>query len=604
MKRDGQEDLLRYYWRELTYLRRMGAAFAEQHPKIAGRLELGAGESPDPHVERLLEAFAFLTGRIQHNLDGDFPEVAAELLNLLYPHYLTPVPSMAVARFEADPAEGKLTTGLELPRHLPVFAEAKDARGLVCRFRTCYPVVLWPLAVAEAAFEATARYDFLDRHPRAVTLLRLRLERQGQTSLADVALDRLRFYLNGDRMLCDQLYELLFCHCLGVALLPEGEEPPVLLPAGALAPVGFGAGEEVLPHPASVHPGYRLLQEYFTFPQKFLFFDVGHLEGHGSETFFDLLFLLDQPPRDRLPLGRDTFALGCAPIVNLFPRTTEPVRLDHRQTEYRLVADARRERTTGIHSVLAVSGTLDPRDESRRLAPFYSFDHGMAAGRQRAFWHARRVPTGRQDLPGTDILLSLLDLDFRPSLPALETLYAHTLCTNRDLAERLPPDAILQTDAAALQRIVCLGKTTPEIVPPLGGQALWRLISHLSLNYLSLAGGPESRDALREIVRLYSHGSPSAEQQIHGIEELSHRRVVRRMGGEAWRGFCRGSEITVTFDEDAYVGASAFLLASVLNHFFALYASINSFTRMVARSRQREGVWKEWPPMAGRRLVL
>ncbi|HEV7516247.1 MAG TPA: type VI secretion system baseplate subunit TssF [Thermoanaerobaculia bacterium] len=612
MRGDHQEELLRYYWRELTYLRKAGASFAAQYPQVAAGLEIGAGgSSSDPHVERLIESFAFLTGRIQHNLDADFPEVASELLNLLYPHYLNPVPSMAIARFEVDHERGKLTTGHLLPKHTPLFAQSGEGR--VCRFRTCYPVTLWPLAVTYAGFESTAQFDFLDRDAKVATVLRLRIEGRAG-SLSDLELDRLRFHLHGDPMLVNTLYELLFCHVEvdpegrqpRIAILPEGSGKPVFLPPGALTPVGFGTDEEVLPYPPPAHPGYRLLQEYFTFPEKFHFFDLGSLAGHRSTRSFDILFLLDQSPRDRLYIGGDTFLLGCTPVVNLFPRTTEPIRLDQRRTEYPLVADARRERETEIHSIREVSAAADPRDRSRVFAPFYSYSHGMGEERQRTFWHARRMPTGRADLPGTQMVLSLLDLDWHPRLPAVETLYAHTLCTNRDFAEQLPAGALLQTDVAApLARISCLGKPSQEIIPPTGGANLWRLVSHLSLNHLSLASGKESLEALREILRLYSAtGDAAAERQIAGLAEMSCRKVVRRTGTEAWRGFCRGNEVTLTFDEDAYVGSSAFLLASVLDRFLALYAAMNSFTQLVIHSRQRHGVWKQWPPRVGEQILL
>lgn len=619
MRSEDQERLLHYYWRELAYLRRMGAAFAEKYPKVAGRLELGPTESPDPHVERLIESFAFLTGRLQHDLDADFPEIAAELLNLLYPHYLSPVPSMAIARFEPDP-KAKLSTGHLLPAGMPVFAHATHARdGRVCRFRTCYPVTLLPLKVAAAGFHPASQFDALP-DSSAATVLRLSIEGlgEGEAPLAGVEFERLRFFLHGDRMLVEALYELLFCAAEGVVLVPEGpsreggppgrppDRPPVPLPNDAIQAVGLGAGEAVLPHAPQAHPGYRLLQEYFTFPQKFLFFDVGPLPAHGSTRGFDLLVPLGRMPRGGLHVTRDTFQLGCAPVINLFQRTTEPLRVHQRASEYLLVPDARREAHTEIHTIVSVSGSSDPREASRVYEPFYCFNHRLSGRGQRTFWHSRRRPSGRREVPGTEVLISFVDLDFRPSAPAGETVFAHTLCTNRDLAERLPAGGLLQTDLAApLARIVLVDKPTREVVPPLGGQALWRLVSHLSLNHLSLAGGEESLEALREILRLYCPADDAGTQkQILGIREMAHRHVVHRIGDEAWRGFCRGSEVTLTFDEEAYVGGGAFLFAAVLNRFFALYAAMNSFTRLVIKSRQREGVWKRWPPMAGEQILL
>lgn len=606
MPTDAREELLRAYWRELSYLRNMGSAFAESYPKVAGRLELGADASPDPHVERLIESFAFLTARIQQNLDSEFPEIAVELLNILHPHYLNPIPSMTVAAFEVDPKRGKLTSGHVIPKHTPLFANAVEGEA-VCRFRTCYPVTLWPVEVAEASFEPPARFSFLDAAPDVVSVLRLRIESRAG-SLAELGLDRLRFYLNGDRMLVDSLYEMLFCQCAGVMLLPEGDlaRRPARLAADAVRPVGFERDEEVLPYPPFSQPAYRLVQEYFTFPQKFLFADVTGLERHGSEKAFDLLILLRRAPGNWRQIDRDTFVLGATPVINLFPRTTEPIRLDHRRAEYPLVPDARRERFTEIHSILSVSGSPDARNRGRLYEPFYAFNHHLSERGQKAFWHARRNPSLRKSVPGSEMVLSLVDLDFQPFQPPSETIYAHTLCTNRRLAEQLMAGALLQTDVAApVARIVALTKPTQQLAPPSDGSTLWRLISHLSLNYLSFSTGEESLTALREILKLYCTSEhAAAHQQIQGLKEMSLRPTVQRVGSQAWRGFCRGTEISLTFDENAYVGGGAFLLASVLNRFFALYASVNSFTQLVIESQQREGVWKRWPSMAGDQAVL
>lgn len=608
---NGRDALLRAYWRELSYLRRQGAAFAQAHPKVAGRLELGTDHSPDPHVERLIESFAFLTARIQHNLDSQYPEIAAELLNLVHPHYLNPIPSMAVARFDVDPERGKLTGGHLIPRHTPLFAEAREEgkveAGQVCRFRTAYPVTLWPVEVTYAGFESVSQFDFAGT---AIDVLRVRIElpKSYSGSLAELGLDRLRFHLHGDRILVDDLYELLLAQCQRVVLLPEGdpERTPVHLPASAVEAVGFARDEDVLPYPPFSFPAYRLVQEYFTWPEKFFFVDVAGLQAHGSARAFDLLFLLDRRPRDRRGVDRHSFVLGCTPIVNLFPRTTEPIRLDHRRTEYPLVPDARRERTTEIHSILSVTGSSNPRTRAKVYEPFYSFNHHMAERDHRAFWTARRVPALRRDMPGTEMVLSLVDLDFRPYLPPTETVYAHTLCTNRRLAEHVQAGDPLQTEAVApIARIVCLTKPTRQLDPPTDGSTLWRLISHLSLNYLSFESGESALQGLREILKLYAVAeSPQAYRQIEGIREMALEPVTERVGRDAWRGFCRGTQVTLTFDESYYVGGSAFLLGSVLNRFFALYASINSFTRLAIRSQQREGIWKKWPSMAGEQKVL
>jgi type VI secretion system protein ImpG len=597
------EGLLRYYLEELSYLRELGARFAQAYPKVAARLELQPDECPDPHVERLIESFAFLTARIQSDLDSDFPEIAAELLNVLYPHYLCPVPAMAVARFEVDPERGRLTTGCEVPRHTRLFAHSEE--GEVCRFRTGSPLTLWPIEVTGAELTSPEPWEFLRSSDGVAAVLRLRLESRAEP-FDKLEVDRLRFHLHGDPVLVHRLYELLFDAARRVAVLPEGAAAPLYLPDGSLQPAGFGEDEEVIPYPRCSHPAYRLLQEYFTFPEKFHFADVQGLRGRAAGAAVDLLFLLDRVPPAKLTLGPDTFLLGCAPVVNLFSRTSEPIRIDHRSLEHRLVADARREKTTEVHSVLSVSGSADPVDGARAYAPFYSFTHDMAAAGQRAFWHARRIASPRADLGGTEMLLSFRDLDFQPARPPDETVYAHLLCTNRGLAGELPAGAVLMTDQALpVRRVSCLKKPTRPLDPPLGGEGLWRLVSHLSLNHLSLDAEPESLRALREILGLYcSSDSPAARRQIQGIHALSRRQVVRRLNGAAWKGFLRGTEVTLTFDERQYVGSSAFLLSSVLSRFLGLYASVNSFTQLVVRRLGREEEWKRWPPMAGAKPVL
>jgi type VI secretion system protein ImpG len=598
----ASEEFLRYYLEELTYLRHMGERFARSYPKVAARLELQRDECPDPHVERLIESFAFLTARIQSDLDADFPEIAAELLGVLYPHYLNPVPSMAVARFDFDPDRGKLTTGKVIPRHTPLFSVAEQ--GQVCRFRTAYSVTLWPIEVTEAELEPAEPYDLRGSQANVAHVLRLRLE-----SRADpfdvMGVDSLRFFLSGEAILISRLFELLHESVRDVAVLPVGETSPRFLGDRAIGMVGFDEEEAVVPYPRQSHPAYRLLQEYFIFPEKFHFIDVRGLLGRASGQAVDLLFLLDRVPRRKLLLTPQTFALGCTPVANLFRKTSEPIRVDHRQIEYRLAPDMRKERTTEIHSVLSVSGTSDPIDPTRDYAPFYSFSHAMELRQQKAFWHARRVPTLRDDMTGTELLLSFRDLEFRPTRPPDEVVFAQLLCTNRALAEQLPADAVLQSDEPLpVARIVALKKPTRAVTPPLGGQDLWRLVSHLSLNYLSITSGAEGLQALREILGLYCFSdAPSQRQQISGLQSLAYRPIVRRIGKDGWKGFCRGTEVAVEFDEAQYVGSSSFLLGAVLHRFFGLYASTNSFTQLIVRRTGREGEWK-WPPMAGGKIVL
>ena len=353
---NDRQEFLRHYLDELAYLRRMGKEFAHLYPKIAARLELANGLSTDPHVERLIESFAFLTARLEQRLDQELPEISRSLLGVLYPNLVNPVPPLTVARFEPDPAQGKMTSGRLIPRHTRLFAQTRE--GNVCRFRTAYPVELWPLEVVDAGLFPRTSFKTLDARSDVATVLRVRLEARG-AALSELDLQRLRFHIHGDSTLTSALYDLLGQGLSGTALVADEASEAVFLTEDALTPVGFGPEEDVIPGWPQTHPGYRLLQEYLHFPAKFHFFDLSGLERIRARQRLDILFLFRQTPTGRLAIDRDTVLLGCTPIQNLFLKTTEPIRIDHRRTD------------TGLSGICAANrsprSTRSSRSRSRRI---------------------------------------------------------------------------------------------------------------------------------------------------------------------------------------------------------------------------------------------
>jgi type VI secretion system protein ImpG len=596
------EDLLIYYQRELQALRALGSEFARAYPKVAARLELSEDGSPDPQVERLIESVAFLTARIQHTIDSDFPLIPGSLLNVLYPHLTAPTPSVSIARITPDPTQGTLTSGHLVPRGTRLFAET--AEGATCRFRTSYDTTLWPITLGQPRFTSVDAFPFLTGS-RAVGVLAVPIEASGALPLDLLPIDRLRLHLSGDILSAAPLYELI-AGASGIVVIPDDAAfPTANLGEQSIELVGFAAHESVLPAPPQAHPGYRLIQEYFACPSKFMFLDLLGLRGSLRGRRSTLLFLLSEAPSRTVALDQRSLELGCTPVINLFSRTSEPVRLDHTKFEYRLSPDARFESTTEIHSVLRVSASADAREKASVIAPYFSVEHGAAA-HEHSFYLTRRVASSRVHVPGTDMLISFVDLDFSPRMPADLTVFAHTLCTNRGLAEELPPGAVLQMEnALPATGIALLRRPTPQQGPPLGGDTLWRLVSHLSLNMLSLGNEESCLAALKEILLLYGQSSqPGFRKQVEGLHSMSVERAVSRVGDQAWRGFVSGQAITLTFDERNYVGASAFLFGAVLRHFFALYASMNTFTQLTVRSLQRDEDWKRWPAVTGALDVL
>ena len=604
----ADEDFLQYYFDELSYLRDAGRSFAREHRKVAARLDMPHGETADPHVERLIESFAFMTARLQRQMRAEFPEITTALLGVLYPQLIQPLPPMAIACFDVGPTIKGLTEGFPIRRKTPLFAQ--DTSGMTCRFRTCYDTMLWPVTVTHAALEQ-AEYLGLGF---GGAVLRIRLHAREDLLRSPAFLPSLRFFLDGPPELTGALYEMLFANTADVVLLDKSSSKPISLGAGALHKIGFAQDEEVLPYPPNALPGYRLLQEYFNFQQKFLFFEVDQLSKRhcaanpmaANSDSLDLLFVLKEPPQPEPVISTRNFRLGCTPIINLFHKTSEPIRFDHLQLEYRLVADIRREATTEIHSILNVSGSANPAESSRNYEPFFSFRHSPEGPGPQAFWLARRVPADRDDVRGTDMYLSFLDRSFNPAVPADQTVFAHTLCTNRWLASQLPDRVELNIEETTpVLRIACMTKPTVPLYPPMGGASLWRLVSSLSLNSSSLTGDRQGLEALQEILRLYSFTQHAyADQEINGICGMQTRKVLRRFGPDAWRGYRRGTEITFVFDPMKFKGSSALLMASVLRHFLGLYGSVNTFTQVVAKRSNIDGEWKRWAPLSSEQEIL
>jgi len=602
------DELLPYYERELSFIRQMAAEFAAKYPKIAGRLLLEPDQSEDPHVERLIQAFAFLAARVHHKIDDEYPEITESLLGVLYPHFLTPIPSMSIAQFVLDPEQGKIPGGYKIEKDAALYSP--PVNGSPCRFRTCYPVVLWPVEVVHASLDSVDR--MIPSRRNATSVLRLGLKGLGGMKFSEMELDRLRFFLHGESPLVYALYEAILNNACEVQLrLPTVRDAkPITLSQMCLQPVGFGPDEGLLPYGPRSFSGYRLLQEYFAFPEKFLYFDLLELQRVkelGAQDQIEILIFLDRKPQLEQPVTKEVFRLGCVPVVNLFEQIAEPIRLSHAQTEYRVVPDVRRQEATEVFTVNSVVSTSPHLDETLEFQPFYSVKHGAGDVTQKAFWLTTRRPSARKGDTGTEVFLALVDSNFRPALPAVETLTLHTTCCNRDLPAKLPfggEQGIFELEGAApLSRIRCLRKPTETLRPPMRRGTQWRLMSHLSLNYLSLCEG--GREALQEILKLYDVTDSSAiQQQISGITGVTSRQVVGRPASMPWNGFCRGLEVTVEFDEDKFVGSGVFLFASVLEKFLGLYTSLNSFTQLIARTQQREQPIKRWPPRAGEQILL
>lgn len=618
------DELLADYQRELTYIRKLADAFAQEHPTEASQLGINEGNIDDPHVERLIEAFAYLTARVRRKIDDEFPELTDGLLDVIFPHYLAPIPSAAIVQFELDQSQGELTTGYEIKRHERV--SVSDRSGTSCSYRTCYDTTVWPIHLAHADLQ---RRPFTDapemgasRDALGMLHLKLKCNSNKMTfgGFDAQRFDRLRFYLNGQDHHVMPLYELLMNDAVQIVVTcGDRVDDAIVVGSDAIQPVGFTSKEALYPYPRRSFPGYGLLTEYFAFPWKFLFFDLRQVTSHpraaeSNELNFYIYLDRDAPDLESF-VGPSTFCLGCTPIVNLFNRHAEPITIEDYVSEHPIITDPRNPVASEVYSINRVR-TASSESKTQEFSPLYSI-HTVENGRQsNSYWlsHRRqaRNRVGRP-LPGSDVYLSLTNRQLAPTDEEV-TLMVETTCLNRDLPRDLKsPQAALSSGGPFRSTTVRKGPTT-TVRPNHKRRGMWALVSHLTLNHLSIGDSGsepgevdrEGAAALRGILELYDFDNDkSAQQKIRGITAVHRRSCVDRLP-DSPSGFARGVEVTVEFDEDQFKdpGQGLYLFASVIEQFLSMYCSINSFTKMRATTQREGRTIKTWPPNKGERFLL
>ncbi|WP_312807979.1 type VI secretion system baseplate subunit TssF [Agrobacterium cavarae] len=583
---------------ELYALRKRASRFAAAFPKIAGRLRMTGDVADDPHVERLIQSFAYSAARVRQKLDDEFPELSDSLLETLYPHYLAPLPSMSVVQFEPG---ATLATVQRLARHSEILAE--PINGESCRFRTTQDVQITPLAISGATLSGQpidAPFSTASAGAASCLRISLRTTSPRPSTFQEMGLAKLQLFISSAWQQATALYELLANNCVGMALARHADDPQaVFLPANNLKPSGFARDQAMLPYPPNSFDGYRLLTEFFALPQKFLFIDIDGLDrwpGGDCELY---IYLKTADARLERMVSAKDLVLNASPVINLFQQSCEPLSLDGTRTEYRLLPDARRQRTREIYSVESVQ--LTTRDgQVEKTSPF--FGRTQKSNGSNVFWQTYR--RFDEDDASSDTDIAFVDEKRGPLGPIDIVASVDTLCINRELPSQLPfggghPYLQLSAGNEAVQSIYALMPPTPAIRMNERTTREWRLISHLLLNHLSLfdnGGAP-----LKDILSLYAfRDSPETRQLVDSISNVEAQNSHARLGSA----MVPGTDVTVEFDPSLIDRAAAYVFANVLNNFFGLYTSINSFTRLTVTMRGHSEPIARWPARAADRPLL
>lgn len=630
-------DFLEYYNRELSYIREAGREFAGQYPKIAGRLGMQGIEVSDPYVERLMEGFSFLTARIHMKMDAEFPQFTQNLLEVLHPHYVAPTPSMSILQLVLDYKRSNLTQGFEVERGTVLRARLSDAKEL--RFTVGHSHELWPVELEHAEITGVPvdlplkRMGFNGRNqPTVMSALRMRFNVVGGAKLNELkGFDKLAFFINGQDTISHQLLELIMEHSLAVVCHDHKRPMRWLnrLDKSAIKHEGFESSQSLLPVDPRVFHGYRILHEYFAFPQRFLFFSINNLlkglkvpeqlDNDEDLKSFELTFLFDHSFYDlESNVSAENFQLNCVPVINLFPFKANRIPVTPNLHEYHVVPDRSKPMDYEVYSVDSVEamrtgqkGGQSFKEMFRALGANTDTHHGYFSVRRepRQMSDTAERSGARTSYLGSEVFLSLSDPYNPPFDQDIDALVVGLSCTNRDLPLLLKAGDSIDfrfSDFIPANGVELLrGPSRPRPALAKGAYA-WRLLSHLNLNYSSLMDLDEEQGAaaLRELLRVYVDvADSSVSKQINGIRKVSIEPMHHRMPIPGPILYGRGVKIEIEVDELAFSGISPYLLGAVLEQFFARHVSINLMTELVLKTMQRGEIGR-WKPRMGARPVV
>jgi type VI secretion system protein ImpG len=580
----------KYYQDELHFLREMGHEFSQAHPEVAHFLAEGGA---DPDVERLLEGFAFLTGRIRQKLDDEFPEVVHALVSLLMPHYLRPIPPISLIEFQ--PIRGMVRRPYRVAKGTEIASVPVD--GTSCHFHTCFDVDLYPFRIDSASLQTP-----VGGKPE----LQLRFVLESGCSVSWAEVNKLRFFLSGGP--ADTLYLYLRRNLARIRIAPvpcQRSADDIYLDPKAVQVAGFKDDESLLPYPKHASDVYRVLQEYFIFPEKFLFFNLLGLESvqRFNGSAFEIDFIFSRPLDSSLEITSENVRLYCTPAVNLVKTESEPIRFDQYRTEYRILPAGQLPHHYEIYSIDRATGWEQGTTKEIEYEPFYSFRFGVAdSGIRKAFYHPRMREAVSHD--GIDVYVSFVDANQNVIYPATETVVFQLTCTNRILCEKLRVGdlQVMTENAPTVAHFQNITRVTPGIRPPLDGDLYWKLISHLALSSVSLS----SAAAMRDVLELYNfpalqklRAGKANQLRLEGIVDV--QRTPEQL---LFRGVpVQGTTSRITLEESCFNNEGDMILfASILDEFLSRQVAVNSFSRLIVKGNAKGEVF-EWPPRIGKMTI-
>ncbi|NIH19794.1 type VI secretion system baseplate subunit TssF [Morganella morganii] len=623
------QKFLDFYNRELTFMKEMSGEFAEKHPKIAGRLGMNGIEVADPYVERLIEAFCFISARSQVKLDAEFPKFTQRFLDVIYPNYNAQTPSMGVIQLHPNTKEGDLSNGYHVPKNSQMFTRLLPGEQSRCEFRSSQDLTLWPVEIEDVRLtsippDISSLEKYRISYSRLKGALRIKLKLDGDNLFSQLEnLDKLPFYIDGDERVVSHIFELIHAHYVAMIIRSGGsEKKDTTIVNGGVSFEGLQPDQALLPVQWNMFHGHNLVQEYFSCRQRFYFFTLNHLRDalrHNDTNEAEIIILLDRFPQDLIShIDKDRFLLFCTPVINLFPKRIDKIEINRVLNDFHVVPDRSRPLDYEVFSVRKVMGQQAENSSEVIFNPIYQTRHSDSGnfGRYfslrretRANGSARRKYETLTPYIGTEVFISLVDQQEAPFDDDIRYLSVEAMVTNRDLPrliDRSNDYDLTLSDSVPVYGANFLSQPSPPHPPFARGESAWRLIRQLSFNYLPLHDMDHNRggESLRNLLRLFV--SPADQESMTQIDSLvgsKTKPVVRRLPGNELLVYGRGVQCVLTVDEVGFSGLSPYLFGLVMENYLSRHAAVNVFTETELHSMQR-GLVAKWAPRPGKRGIL
>ncbi|MCR2065035.1 type VI secretion system baseplate subunit TssF [Campylobacter helveticus] len=573
-----KEDIY-YYQKELASLYEMRERFVSQFPKLAPFLSL---DGKDPDVERIIENLALLTSKLHKELDENIPYIAESLINIISPNYVNAIPSLCMQEFYFNANSKK--NKIHIPKDASI--KSKSINGVECEFKSSYELTLHPLKIDEV---------FLASKEKFYTMTLNLSTTKENLEFKELDLKKFLLYLGDDVYTSSILLLYFHLYLKNIKLIAYESVESFKLDSQCVKRVGFNQNESLLSYDDLGFEAFSLLREYFFLPEKFNFIGIEGLEllQNVRGVKFGIEFSFSKPFPKNCIIRKDLFSLSTTPIVNIFTKNAEPFINDGQKDSYPIFIDRV---NTNAYEIIQIKAVKAHNSDTglRVLKNYKNFERFEFIDENNADFYSLSTKKNSQNQ-------SYKTISFFSTNHSAQTISIETLCSNKNLPTLLKIGEINKLEAIKDVSTKNIKIPSPLRIVPVNGTLLWKLVSILSFSYQTML----DKNAFFNVLESYSFDN---DKQSEEICKLLKQSIIEIKAHSAYiideYITKKGIRCIISIkDSNFYSLGEVYKLGLVLSHFFASFASINSFCELKIKCLDAKESF-EYPVQNGKKANL